>query len=181
METKIFIDTDGIIRDFVGACEKRYRFNLLRFSEKTNLQTILAFSDEEWKKELDNYNFWKAMPLTQDAKSFMEVIKKYFKKSNVYFVSSSQQTPSALAGCAAWYEKHLKSFKERTIFIKDKFLLAEKEHLLIDDHYKTCVAWMQKGGHAILYPRPWNMRKQCVFPIQAIEDEIRSILKIKED
>lgn len=175
MEKKIFIDSDGVLRDFVGACEKRYK-RQFNFSENKNIQELLGFDGEQWESELDNFKFWADMKPTVDAKDLMKLLKTYFYAEQIYIITSAQQTPCAISGCTSWYKKYLPSFKDRIIYAKDKSLFAKPNHILIDDFQKEYSNFSKAGGWAILFPRPWNMYKMTVHPLAKVQVELELIL-----
>lgn len=154
MEKKIFIDTDGILRDFVGACENRFK-TIFDWSQGNSIRNHLNMTKEEWEKALDVREFWTTMPLMKDTTKILQIVYKYIPNESVYFVSSSQQTPGAMAGCLEWYKLHFQRALSdgRIILCQKKELLAGHGIVLIDDHAETCRIFLRKGGWSILYPR----------------------------
>ena len=52
MAKKIFLDSDGVIRDFVKACEKRYK-RTFSWEGQRDVREHLGFTDIQWKEELE--------------------------------------------------------------------------------------------------------------------------------
>jgi len=181
MAKKILIDTDGVLRDFVGGCEEKYQTKF-DFTQSKGIQKILGKSHEEFVSDLDTIQFWRNLKPTKEAKSVISMARKYFKEDHIYIVSSSYQTPRILAGCAAWYERYLPSFyrSRHIIFVNNKSLLANLDTILLDDHSETCKAFNNRQGWTVLFPRPWNNAYQTMYPLDRIEDELTMILNVEE-
>lgn len=180
MEKKIIVDSDGVIRDFVGACEKRYN-RKFDWSGQRDVREHLGFTDLQWKEELENFKFWAEMKPTKEAKPLLDLLKSLFRLDQIYIVTSAQQTPCAISGCAAWYKKYLPRFQDRIIYCKDKHLLANLNTILIDDFQKICSSFMRAGGWALLFPRPWNNLSGVANPLQKVKIELELILKINKE
>lgn len=182
MEKTLLIDTDGVIRDFVGGMEERCK-RQFDFSTEKSIQALMAWTNEEFEAQLDCFQFWAELKPTEDAKQILEIAHKYFKKEKIFLISSSQQTPNAMCGCLAWYKKYTPVFyrEKRIIFAHDKSLVSSPDKVLLDDHYKTCRAFGARGGWTVLMPRPWNMYSKVVDPLGKTELEIRMILHHYEE
>jgi len=53
-----------------------------------------------------------------------------------------------------WLEAH--DIQNEVIFIKDKYLLARPDRLLIDDYEQNCIGWAEAGGLAFIWGQRWN-------------------------
>ena len=182
MEKKILIDTDGILRDFIGGLEKHKNI-IFDFSSGKNVQSQLGMLHDAFVNDLDDWRFWKGLKPTQEAGNILRTIKKYFpSQKKIFIVSSSYQTPNILAGCQLWYEKWLPNLVRRNkiIYIKNKYLLANKDTILLDDHTNACKDFSNHGGWAILFSRPWNINYRTVNPFERFENELKMILNVTE-
>lgn len=177
MAKKILIDTDGVLRDFVGGCEERYETKF-DFTNSRSIQKLLDKTHHEFISDLDDCRFWMRLKPTKEAQSIIKMVHKYFKEEDIYIVSASYQTPRILAGCILWYKQYFPSFVEhkKIIFINEKHLLASLNTILLDDHTETCKAFSNRSGWTILFPRPWNIAYQTTFPMNRVEDELTMIL-----
>ena len=177
MAKKILIDTDGVLRDFVGGCEEKYECKF-DFSTTKSVQKLLGKTHNDFIKDLDDARFWMEMKVTKEASSIIHMAERHFKKEDIYLISSSYQTPKILAGCIWWYKKHFPDFynRKKIIFINEKHLLANLNTILLDDHAETCKAFSNRSGWTILFPRPWNSAYQTKFPVDRVENELTMIL-----
>lgn len=176
MVFKIFIDSDGVIRDFVGTCEKRYQ-RTFNWTNQTDVRDILGFSRKDWGKELDSLS-WDKMTPTEEAFDLFQLLKKYFEFSQVFIVTSVPLSRSCLGKCADWYLTYLPEYvkSNKVIFCPDKSLLASRFSILLDDHEKTCRRFSRAGGWSILFPRPWNSLGKIYNPLGYIDYELKKIL-----
>ena len=177
MAKKILIDTDGVLRDFVGSCEEKYQTKL-DFAQSRSMRKLLGKTSEQIVNDLDDARFWMEMKVTKEADPIIHMAEKHFKKEDIYIVSASYQTPKILAGCIWWYKKHFPDFYDRKkiIFINEKHLLANLRTILLDDHAETCKAFSSRSGWTILFPRPWNIAYQTLYPVDRVENELTMIL-----
>jgi len=181
MAKKILIDTDGVLRDFVGSCEEKYQ-TTLDFTVSKSVQKLLGKTHDDFIKDLDDCRFWMDMKVTKEAQPIIHMCQKYFKESDIYLISASYQTPRILAGCIWWYKKYFPDFytRKKIVFCNEKHLLANIGTILLDDHDETCKAFSNRGGWTILMPRPWNHAYRTLFPVSRVEDELTMILNVKE-
>jgi 5'(3')-deoxyribonucleotidase len=152
----IFLDLDGVIINWVaGVCD---RFNIPYEPEKVTSWDIMPTLTNTTKTEFWNTlkipGFWEHLNFYPEALSFIEQLQQYGK---VILLSSPA------IGCAGyrqnWIERNLPSFfkKGHYILTPAKWACASKGTVLIDDSNRNYEGFYKAGGHAILYPQPWNI------------------------
>ena len=136
---------DGVLADFYQGCHDWVGVKVNGFPYQTGW---------DWPKELEaNYKdwpirFWESLPKHKDADKWLAG-----SRGKVYIATCPCSTNS-ICGKALWVKKHYPELE--TIFIRDKWLLADIDRILIDDNSKQCIKFEQYGGTGILVPRPWN-------------------------
>lgn len=76
---------------------------------------------------------------------------------SIYVATSPTKDPDCLAGKLEWIHSHLPRWMHRQYSITPrKWKLAQPGTLLIDDNEANCQKFVNGGGVAILFPRPWN-------------------------
>jgi hypothetical protein len=175
---EILVDMDGVVTNFFGAA---------CFAHKKNAEYILT----NWPAgETETY---KAMGLASDADLFRAIdamgenlwakMEKYpwadylwmhCKQLAAPFVCTSpSRNASSSYGKVQWLQAWQGEAFRDYIITPHKHLLARPTRLLIDDFDKNCDVFRKAGGHAILFPRPWNEnRAYAQDPIKYFMDEI---------
>jgi 5'(3')-deoxyribonucleotidase len=166
MVQKILLDTDGVLRDFIGALGTKYN-TVFDWSSKKSAIEQAGISSLSLREEMDSFYFWKDMPVTPYAEQILQIVREYFRDEQIWLVSSSYLFPNCVSGCFCWYEKHFPKFlaQGRVILIQDKSLLANINTVLIDDHRKVISNFRKGGGWGVLCPQPWNGQTFSIYHI----------------
>jgi 5'(3')-deoxyribonucleotidase len=99
---------------------------------------------------------------------------------NIYIATSPTKDPGCLAGKLEWIHSHLPRWLHRQYCITPrKHLLGKPGTLLIDDNEGNCLKFIDAGGVAILFPRPWN--SAAGQPARAFLDTNLEILENQTD
>jgi hypothetical protein len=107
---------------------------------------------------------WEDMPRSKQF-WLLECSAAVVGQKNVLIATSPTKSPDCLFGKYQWMDKHLPDWCKRQYSITPrKSWLARRGVLLIDDCDANCDDFRQKGGDAIVMPRPWNTMRdvKCV-------------------
>lgn len=155
---KIFLDVDGVLADFAGPTFRLFgRPDLLKKYPKGeySLEAILGISTEDlWNRiDIEGANFWAHLP---PYPWLARLYRGLAQLGDVYLTTKPHRSPDCYAGKRAWTARHFGTHFERLILTQHKHLLAGPRCLLIDDHEQNCQKFIDRGGHAIIFPQPWN-------------------------
>lgn len=138
--TKIYVDIDGVIGDFMH-----------HFNSTIRKGGLDANDLDDYKKEiLDFKDWWLRMPVMPDARRLMDFLKPY----KPYILSACPQwDPGGIDEKKEWSEKHFNIPNNRIFIVKrsDKQKYAKEGDILIDDYDKNIKEWENAGGTGILH------------------------------
>lgn len=166
----VFVDMDGIVADFVkAACE------LHNLPEPTQWDMFGDMKYSEYTKGMD-VDWWVNMPKTPECDDLMDLLLRRFSNNQIFFFSSPMNYES-LEGKKRWVEKHFPAFK-RNLILGAKKYVAAKGNILIDDKTQNCSEFIEHGGRAWLFARPWNAFGQHRYDeIERIDSFITHVFK----
>lgn len=164
MKTKIGIDVDGVLRDFVGAVTKKYK-------EATGHS--IPHSELKWRFMYDYsvegsslaHKVWGTGEWLDDvfvqAKALKNARKGYNLFVNdpdfdVYVVSAQSKGTEHLTD--TWLKDNKMCTHKRTIYTFDKAEVPCK--VLIDDKIENLEEYIARGRTAICIRQPWNLEKE---------------------
>ena len=139
--TSIYVDMDGVLADFFGAWAK-----LMDKDHWTKIDDITP----ALQKIRDTENFWLDLPLTDNAKNLLSLIKDV-KGEYVILSSPLPDDPNSEPHKREWISKNLTFFPPKDVIItSDKARYATTEdgtpNILIDDYGKNIQSWEAAGG-----------------------------------
>jgi len=165
---KIFLDLDGVLRDWIGGIYKLFDVEAI---ENKNYDTLVGYVCREygisknyfWEKQ--DHNFWANLNFYPYAGEILDSLP--FEK--VCILTSPSMT--AAGGTQEWIRTHLSKFFNAKQYLigPAKQFCASPDALLIDDydlHYQNFTA---DGGNAILFPQPWNANRNMINSMGRIE------------
>lgn len=167
MKTKILLDMDGVLANFVqGACDFLKVDNPYRgtFKERTlgsfDILEHLGMSpgeQDDFYDDINNVPFWEHLGVLPEACAIVAEAEAAVGTKNVCLLSSPSHMEFSMVGKVRWIRKHFPQFQDRYLFGKQKQFCADTvDHILIDDYEKNVDAFRAHGGQAFLVPRPWN-------------------------
>lgn len=170
----IFLDMDGVIANFVGSLEKHLnedlseldQWNIGKYLERDDIDNIINTLD---------HGFWSNV---QPYDNLQEIVQlcEYYSQNNVFLCSSPPNHSGSYSGKKAWVDKHLPAkYSRRLILMKQKHLLANKHHTLIDDGEYQTLPFIKRGGHAITYPQPWNSYCFVEDKLEFLDAQLKTI------
>jgi len=137
----IYVDMDGVLADFFGDWAK-----LMGKDHWTKIDDI----SPALQKIRDTENFWLDLPLTDNAKNLLALIKDVKGEYNI-LSSPLPDDPNSEPHKREWIKKNLNFFLPKEVIIThDKARYATTEdgtpNILIDDYGQNIAKWESAGG-----------------------------------
>jgi hypothetical protein len=155
---EIYLDMDGVLVDFYGACVKH---GLEEYIGKDELMDVIHEKYPEWfinlppmKGYKDLYNVAAEMDRNEDP-----IVLTAAATRNVYRVTWQKQY---------WLAKHFQNRPPPSIVClrSHKKDWAGPGKILIDDHEENISGWIKRGGIGILYKN----HKQAIEELQLVKE-----------
>ncbi len=177
MKIQIFLDLDGIIRDFVAGCINLFDLDNCTHEDITGWGVIGDIACKKYG--LSNDGFWESMP-----SNFFEHLPKTEHAEHVLALMRplnptilTTPSPNGAGSTQRWIRRELPDFfnKEKYLIGPDKSSCAHSGSLLIDDSDENCINFTMNGGDVITFPRPWNkIGKTVKNPIDYLTKELQA-------
>lgn len=162
----IFLDMDGVMADFVGGVIDLLKLDHFKALNEWprgeySMETALGITtDRLWN--LINRNgseWWAHLDPFEWNKHLLSMVIECRAAPSI--LTSPGDCAYAYTGKRLWAEKHLSGFPLH--LTSQKHLLAKPSSLLIDDSDRNCEQFREDGGHAIVFPQPWNSQHGETF------------------
>jgi hypothetical protein len=159
MLKRIFLDLDGVVRDWVDGIKKLYEvdFSPEHVNDWGWLTSFVCsyhkISEQEfWEKQ--DEKFWLGLQFTEDAKRILSLVEQ--SQCKVCLLTSP--TLNNAGWSQQWIRENMPTYfqEKRYLIGPAKYMCAHEDSLLIDDAEKNVNDWFDYGGLAFLYPAPWN-------------------------
>jgi 5'(3')-deoxyribonucleotidase len=157
-----FIDMDGVLADFMGSAMRRHnRLDMLENYPKGvwALESHMGISASEFWEPLKGHDFWADLQPYPWFDYLIGLIRARFGE-NWWISTSPCLDPGSASGKVEWLQRYMPGNDGKTFtryFIgTDKYHLARRGAVLIDDNETNCRKFEAFGGTAILFPAPWN-------------------------
>jgi hypothetical protein len=149
-EIKLFLDMDGVLTDFTGACEKLGEHMMLWYSsDKERFWDRIISAGEE---------FWSEMPWMTEGKELHGFLKNSGFCPTILSALPNPEREKALAnarkGKIQWLREELGTqYANNAIlcFRPEKALRSGISKILIDDNSENIREWEEAGGTGILH------------------------------
>jgi hypothetical protein len=156
----IFLDMDGVLVDFIGgACELHGKANPYTQDYAQGhwgVEALLDIDPVDFWKPLGR-DFWANLKWLPDGKRILMVAEAVSDLAdNVCLLSTPCDTFGCADGKRDWVKREMPSYAGRLFLGKKKAALSRPRAVLVDDSDENCREWSERGGTAILVPRPWN-------------------------
>jgi len=167
MIKKIFLDLDGIVRDWTRGIIKWYDIDCLAqdvkswdFFEHFVSSTLKMSPKEFWEGQ--TATFWETLPFTQEAPMILDVMNHIQKAGTVSVFLLTSPTLTNAGSTQTWIRKNMPKYfaDKRYIIGPPKYACADESSILIDDAEKNVFPFAEWGGYGFLYPRPWNCKRE---------------------
>ena len=141
MTSEIYVDMDGVLADFFGDWAK-----LMGKDHWTKIDDI----SPALQKIRDTEDFWLNLPLTDNAKNLLTLIKDVKGEYNI-LSSPLPDDPNSEPHKREWIKKNLNFFLPKNVIIThDKARYATSQdgtpNILIDDYGQNIAKWESAGG-----------------------------------
>ena len=167
----VYLDMDGVLVDFVtGALQVHGAGPEKMIPGVYDMCQWLNLSLEDFRRPLGGQSFWQHLPWMSDGMAVLQLVLDHVPEKMLWLVSDPLPSPGCYAGKYLWLRSNLAGLSDRLVLAQDKSFLARPGALLIDDHTEAVDSWRERGGEAILVPRPWNHRRDArPFAVLALE------------
>jgi len=107
-------------------------------------------------------DFWATAIQSQEFEALLVMCEDTVGLKNTFILTCPTDDPECPAGKLKWIQLNCPPQLHRQYMIGEpKFLCARPDSLLVDDSDKNVNLFREKGGQAILLPRPWNSGHKC--------------------
>ena len=160
---KVFLDMDGVLTDFTGACEKLSEHMMVWYA---------ADRERFWKQiTAAGTGFWSDMPWMAGGRELHGFLKSAGLHPTILSALPSPDRKIAMAnarkGKTDWLKKELGTqYANKAIlcFRPEKALQSGTSRILIDDNQDNIREWEEAGGTAILHKNT-NRTIRCLGKI----------------
>lgn len=148
MNSRVYVDMDGVIADFFSALAEFRKVNHWKDKGEITLDTSI--------KELQGTNFFETLPVFPFAKKLVDLVKSY--TGGDWYINTSplrDDHKNSEYYKTKWLEKH--NFDPKDIIVtkrKESYAVDKKTgipNILIDDRPKNLERWVARGGVGIRY------------------------------
>ncbi len=160
--TKVFLDMDGVLTNFVDACCEAHGKKSPYSDPKSfgifNMEKLWNITVSEFWAPLDKLGrpFWENMGKMPDADEIVKTLEEEFGRSNICILTSPSYDPGCIPGKREWIKKHYPQFRNQILYGTAKRFLAGDNRVLVDDRDENVNSFVEHGGKAVLIPRLWN-------------------------
>lgn len=179
----IFLDMDGVLVDFVGGAHREHgRQNAYVMDpneHRWNIEEIWGITTKQFWNPLKRKGFWLELDKTPEADQIVELAIRTVGVRNVAICTSPSLDANCVPEKREWVKKYYPQLVNSMIFAHNKYFLAAKERILIDDRDRNINDWEEYGGHGILVPRQWN--DEWVYKDHAFEAVEKQLNILKEE
>lgn len=192
METRIVLDVDEVLVDFVGAaCElhgkEKEKVFLFNPPAVWNLPLMLGLSDEEFWKPIDEKGeeFWASLEPTPWKEKLLMYVKVFCEiyDAKVYLATSPSRHPSCKPAKEQWIKHNFGKDFEDYYIGHEKEKLASPKSVILDDREANVEKFIAAGGQGIVFPTYlnsfWNFRKDPLTLVVTLLTQ--SLNRIKEN
>jgi len=180
------VDLDGVLTQWLMATCKTCDIDIndedirAELKDGTYLDEMGIISEEDlWKKiDAEGTDWWANLELAPWTK---KLIKAMEELGTVYILTSPGVCTTAPTGKMEWIKKHFTEYIDKLIIVKDKWLCAGKNRILIDDSANKVEDFREHGGHAFHWPNDLALLDGDIDVDETIEKLKKEIEEYKKD
>jgi len=179
---RILLDLDGCLVDFLGgACKlhnKTYEGHPHDPDNQVaqtawNIEPIFQMSAPALWEPMGR-DFWLNLEPLPWCHEIISILNKKFGEDNICLLTSPIRTAGCIDGKMDWIRKHIPQFRRQFLVGPAKQFAASPRHCLVDDHTKNIESFKDAGGHAFLFPAPYNPRFK-EHPVKALQQWVDAL------
>lgn len=176
---KIFLDIDEVLADFVGAAAGIWGFTPAEFTAARelgcwNIVKSLGVTEFEFWEAITakGEQFWENLELHPWAKELHDSLQQL---GDLYLLTSPSHCPTSFTGKINWIHNYFP--ETRYLITPYKYLLADKDSILIDDREENVEKFIKAGGWGIVFPTIGNSEYQFVdTSLEVVKEKLDLIL-----
>ena len=173
MRSKVYLDMDGVLVDFLGGAAKAHNrelpYHLPEAKGIWNTEKLWKITPEEFWAPLEFCGFWTSLKKTPLADDLVELIEDYFGRENIDILTAPSQSKFCIPEKREWMRRYFPQFENRMIFDWKKGKYASPSSYLFDDRDKNILEFEEAGGIGIIVPQEWNsLWQKASRPITSI-------------
>lgn len=154
-DTKILLDMDGVLVDFVRGAFAMHKIAIPYAEVTWNFYQQAGIAEADFWRPLD-FHFWATLSWTPTGRVFLDSLISRYGEERICFCTSPCDTIGSVEGKIEWLRRNVPRKMARNFMITPVKQFAAKGNLLIDDSPHNCVAFKKAGGEAVMVPQPWN-------------------------
>ena len=186
---RCYLDMDGVLCDFVGgvcqALGRRNPYSEARSAGEWEVGRLLNVPPEAFVDVMSDPSFWAELEWTDDGPEILRLVIGEFGRSNVVLLTDPSDFDAAAVGKLQWVRRNVPWLRvyicnatrpcSREWIGSLKAFLANRDTVLVDDNDQYVEAYKDRGGPAILLPRPWNSRHAIGDAVEQLRAELCQI------
>lgn len=177
----IYLDMDGVLVDWIGGlCDLLglNRENVINeWPPGVDTETALNLNvDHMWNLvNRHGFDWWANLnPLETNGHLFALLTET---TASISILTSPDNSIYASSGKILWINNNLSQFENRIDLSSNKERLSKPGTLLIDDKDCNCERFREEGGHAVLFPQPWNKKHDFSGrPLASVKHQLTEII-----
>jgi 5'(3')-deoxyribonucleotidase len=177
----IFLDMDGVLTDFVSATVRLHgQPDVLQNwppGERDIPQVLHVSRTHYWNLiDAQGADFWASL---EPFPWFADLVALVREFAPMTILTSPSLAPTCLDGKVQWLYSHFPKEQGRRftdyLMGRQKHLLAQPRRVLIDDAEANVEDFRAAGGHAILFPQPWNANYAIQDRLAYVKSELLAL------
>jgi hypothetical protein len=164
--TRIFLDLDGVLADWATAAIRAHNRDPKLVLELWpagvyEMADVIGISGNALWRPIDaaGAEFWAEL---EPLPWMFDLFKACTTIAPTTILTSPSKHVSCPGGKTAWLQRHFGSSFRNYLIGPDKAACARRGAVLIDDRDDGCKAFEAAGGHAVVFPQPWNTEHAVV-------------------
>lgn len=151
----ILCDCDGLLSNFVGSALERIGRKRADHDTWRSWSHYLEWgvSDDEFYKAIAGRQFWLDLEPYPWASALLSTLQGL---GDVTIATSPTKDPEFASARTIWLVDRMGVDDGDIMIGRKKRLMANARTVLIDDRETNVSDFKARGGHAILFPAPWN-------------------------
>ena len=174
---------DGVLVDFVSAAmdvhgetyvPSEWPAGVWDVVKVLNARDHISLTTRQFWKNIDEtYGFWRKLRPLSTANELLNVVAATNLPWSIS--TSPSRHPNSSSGKVEWLQQFFGDGFRDYMLGPNKHLLANPETVLIDDGTHNVNAFREAGGHAILFPQPWNENHAITNKVEHVRRELTAL------